>query len=1331
MTNILSKIAKAALGAVVMSALVLGFAANNASAATTYNFATNLKMGQSSNDVKMLQMCLNTMTTTPVATSGTGSAGMESTYFGAKTQAAVIAYQNMHVSDILTPAHLTAGNGFVGSLTRAALNITCNGTAMTPPSQTLCPNGNTMASNCMTPPTAPTQPSTLCPNGNTFASNCMTPPTGGNPSMTGPLTAMLSTDNPATGNLIQGQATADMLHVTFTGTGTINQLTFQRSGISDNSVFPNVYLYNGNTRLTDSASVNSMGQIIFNGLNIAVNGSMNISVKADIVAGTTVESTAMVTLTSYMVSGSTTATTVSIAGNSMYINSGTGILSTVGVGCNTAAGANGTLPACTNTSAAASVSAGTTGYSLWSAPVYVSLHSVWLKSAAFDVIGSAPSNAFANLGLYVNGVQIATSTGVNAMGYISFIPTTPYSLATGTATLEVRGDIVNGSARTVQLSLQHASDLMVTDSQVGVNVSVVTQGTSTFTINQANTVSIQQGTLVAQSDPTFNSQTNVTGGASNVAIASYKLTSYGEDVKVNTVTVTPVITGSPLACSALATGAVALNNVTLYYNGAPIGSSQNAVSTAGGCTMTPLIFTPGSNLTISGGTTGVFQVHADLVNGAGTPQYSTGTIGANVSITQYQGITSGQTGSVTLSGSNALTMQTGTLTVASNAAYLSQTISPNTSGAQIASFVLQNQSTSEAVQVNSLNVGLYTNSTLGTQLTTVTALPTTNFSTLTLTGVSGTITPIGQPTGMNTFSTNFTIPAGGQQTINVIANLGATTGQSFVVSLQPIAVGASSRVVISSTATAGQLIALGVGTLATPTLIGSQSTNAQYISSGGTGATNAAQETYNFVASSGTANIVGLKFAALAGTGSTSSYAGTAGAAGAYTAATYTATQTTLTVGANANSYSTGTTLCNGVGMQCNFLVTTDGIYGGTDAVVTGYYSGANTNFVITAVQTPMVAGSPTSGTVTGTTHLSTTVDGITAGLLANVHVGDYVSGDGIPAGDYVSAITSPSTAVSFTLNAAVTSGNTTGPLTFTGAPTTIYQLATTGATGVALNSTGVATGTATFSNGIAYLSSIMGANNASGAMVPNTPSGVTLPVFVSYGPVSSTSGVASGTTSAIRLEYVQYQTGSNTSYLAPTASTATGTTITLVGSKPNITLNPSTATLTNGSSVLLGTVTVTADNTGDISLSEIPLVVSISVGNGGATPTIVANHVTLTDTNGAAIGGTFTATNSAGTTSATASEVFGSGTSGHYRISAGSYKTFEIHADFTGTSFGTSATASVSLAPTSLGSPYDFVWDDVNGGVASNVATNGTYTSGLTGASLFSYPSGSVSIHN
>ncbi len=84
-------------------------------------FTRWLKEGMRGLDVLALQIYLNA-NGFPVAVSGPGSSGRETKYFGSKTKAALIAFQNAHAIAILHPSGLTVGTGFFGPSTIEYVN---------------------------------------------------------------------------------------------------------------------------------------------------------------------------------------------------------------------------------------------------------------------------------------------------------------------------------------------------------------------------------------------------------------------------------------------------------------------------------------------------------------------------------------------------------------------------------------------------------------------------------------------------------------------------------------------------------------------------------------------------------------------------------------------------------------------------------------------------------------------------------------------------------------------------------------------------------------------------------------------------------------------------------------------------------------------------------------------------------------------------------------------------------------------------------------------------------------------------------------------------------
>ncbi len=789
---------KSKLIAFVAAAVLLG--TTTVSAATM--FTKNLGFGMRDAEVSALQQRLNT----EVGTSLPGT-----TYFGSLTRSAVKSYQTMK--------GISPVSGYVGPLTRAALN----GSTSTTPSTNGLPAG------CS---------STL---GYSSTTGVKCDSTGSTPTQTGPISVMLSSDNPAAGTIVAGQATADLAHFTFTGSGTVNTVMLKRSGISDQNTLTNVYLYDGVTRLTDGYSFNSNGDITINNLGLTVNGSRTISVKADVYASAPSGQTIAVWLTSVTTAGGTPST-VSLGGNTMAVASGSTLATVV---FNAA-----------NTVSSASVNAGTTAYTFWSNAVQVNTRTLWLKSANFRMIGSAPSDALSNIKLYVDGVdtgKVASVMMMNGSNYAVFdLTSAPVSLSTGSHTVSVRADVQKGSNRTVQFSIQQAADLMIMDPQVGVNVAVTGSVPS-----NAGTITVSTGSATAIVDPTFQTMTSVTGGASNVVIGKFKVHGYGEDIKVSTLKITPSFPSSP-------TGASGLDEVALYFNGSQVGSSQDWTSG-------DLTYTLGSQMIIPAGADSTIEIRANLRTSNGSTNYTDGSV--RVNLTSGSGLSYGQgmnsfatvdfpSSAVT---GTTLSIQTGVLSVGKNTSYSAQTFNPNTQNVKVGSFSLQNQSSAESVRVTSLAVGLTSDGS-----TAATSGLLTNFSNLKTSETTGSGATPQNPSASNTFSVDFTLAPGASKVIDIFADLGSYDAGNLYVTLLPSAIGTPSNVTLTpSSATVGQQIALASGTFGTPAFVTSGSTVAQFVAAAG-GLTDGTVSKFKFTATNGAATISELKFS-VTGAGSVSS----------------------------------------------------------------------------------------------------------------------------------------------------------------------------------------------------------------------------------------------------------------------------------------------------------------------------------------------------------------------------------------------------------------------------------------------------------------------------
>jgi hypothetical protein len=289
---------------------------------TSYTFTKNLTLGATDAEVKTLQQFLNANGYI-VSTSGAGSVGSESTYFGTKTKAALIAFQ--------TAKGLTA-IGFFGPLTRAtvaSMSTTAPVTAFPAGCTSAVGFSTTTGLSCAT-----AAPVTAFPAGCTSAVGLSSTTglscAGAVAAIGAPLTVALAVDNLASANVQRGSANNTVLKFTIAGGATATTVsgltlrsygTTEATGLADVSA---VKLYDesgiqiGNNRTPAGNAVNF---VIVPTLSIPANGSRTITVTANIGTAAQVMSIVRYGIESAtgILGGATFAGTYPLIGNSFTI----------------------------------------------------------------------------------------------------------------------------------------------------------------------------------------------------------------------------------------------------------------------------------------------------------------------------------------------------------------------------------------------------------------------------------------------------------------------------------------------------------------------------------------------------------------------------------------------------------------------------------------------------------------------------------------------------------------------------------------------------------------------------------------------------------------------------------------------------------------------------------------------------------------------------------------------------------------------------------------------------------------------------------------------------
>ena len=329
------------------------------------------------------------------------------------------------------------------------------------------------------------------------------------------------------------------------------------------------------------------------------------------------------------------------------------------------------------------------------------------------------------------------STAQQVNKNIRFVLATPYEIDKGlTKTFTVRGKIINGAARTIQLVTYNNYDVVVTGQTTGANLLPAVGSTdTTYPIGDAtnnNKVTVGSGTTSFNKDTTSPTAA-ITPGSSNVVLAKYYAKPTGENMELRTIAM-GVVTG---------TASVFTGSLTVRVNGASVAvltptDIANHATTLTSVTLSTyptLVAGQNNYVTVEG------NISSSATNGATTTVY--------MDLTQVRRLITNDImdPGVGIVASNQLTIQAAALRVTNLALPVAQSVVAGTSNKELANIELNAGvvSSGEDVKVTSIIISQ-----------TKTAGAVTDFGNLVLYDAAGNALPTTGSTSNGAASTTFT-----------------------------------------------------------------------------------------------------------------------------------------------------------------------------------------------------------------------------------------------------------------------------------------------------------------------------------------------------------------------------------------------------------------------------------------------------------------------------------------------------------------------------------------------------------------------------------------------
>jgi hypothetical protein len=480
-----------------------------------FTFDRNLTVGSSGNDVMYLQMLLNSNSSTMLGSSGAGSPGSETTFFGPITRSGVIKFQDTYRADVLTPVGLTSGTGFFGPSTRTKANSLLSALPPPPP-PTPTPTPSPTPG---TPPPPPTPPVVTPPSGNA-------------------LNVTLASDTPASATVADA-ANANFTKLWLTAGSSevsISSIDVMRYGLAANADVENIKVLDENgvkVGTLGTLNTNNKAKLTFSpAMKVAANSSKIVFIRAGIVDATSAGKTVALGIDSASdinAGGASVEGSFPIKGNSMSV-----VLLTIG---SLTAKEDGALtdsqPDIGDTDVIVNAFKLVAG----------STEGIMVDQITVEESGSASLSDTNNIELWdvTNNVSMGT-TQWTAGGKASWSGLSIDMNKGDTRRFRVQLDIINGSGLTVNADLMDGDDVLVSAKGKDFGFFITPAGNAASDWSNSNNglananQTIQSGSLTISKDTSTPATGNI-AQADDVVLAVFDFLVKGESVKITSLKV--------------------------------------------------------------------------------------------------------------------------------------------------------------------------------------------------------------------------------------------------------------------------------------------------------------------------------------------------------------------------------------------------------------------------------------------------------------------------------------------------------------------------------------------------------------------------------------------------------------------------------------------------------------------------------------------------------------------------------------------------------------------------------------------------------------------------